>query len=517
MPSSFSKSPGTYGVLAAGGALALYAGNRAYKSRCEQNSGENIDLNNQTVEIDPVEHIRRAPQYVDVDISTYYKTIYPNVKTLGDVFYQGYTESNDGPCLTNVDLSNKESPVHWISYSAALERIRYIGSYMWTKAKLIPMESKVAILSTNRIEYSFVEHACYMYGFVVMALYTSYDADTILSLLNKTKTEVLVIDNFDRIKSFKNQLLENTELKLILTMDELTSNENEKIQPIPMIFKTMQQADVRPLPKVDPDSIATFISTSGTTGKTKDYNSILNQFSFFFCLTLGEPKLAMLSHGNVLATIKGIVDRRQRINMSGSTNHRHCSFLPMAHLYERINLIYNFLHGSQIACCPVPERLFEYYAIIKPTAVSMVPRILNKVYDTIMTEVGKSKIKQFLITQALHYEKPSFFSRLIFRKVKNLFGGEVTIMVTGSAPITPEVLHFFRIALGIPIAEAYGQTESTATGSGTHIHDLSCGKVGAPSSTAEIKLIDVPGTNYRSNNNQGEICIRGPGVFKGEL
>jgi long-chain acyl-CoA synthetase len=225
----------------------------------------------------------------------------------------------------------------------------------------------------------------------------------------------------------------------------------------------------------------------------------------------------MLSHENILATIKAVVDRRERTDTRISIDHRHCSFLPMAHLYERLNLMYNFLCGSQIACCPVPERIFEYYAIVKPTAISMVPRILNKVYDTIMTEVNKSRIKRFLITQALHFEKPSVFSKLIFRKVRNLFGGEVLIMITGSAPITREVLHFFRMALGAPVAEAYGQTESSGAGSVTHVLDLSCGKVGPPGPVTEIKLIDVPNTNYRSNNNQGEICIRGPTVFKGEF
>ena len=234
-------------------------------------------------------------------------------------------------------------------------------------------------------------------------------------------------------------------------------------------------------------------------------------------LISGEPKLAMLSHNNILSTIKALIDRRERTNSKTTIDSRHCSFLPMAHLYERINLIYYFLCGSQIACCPIPERLFEYYAIIKPTTVSMVPRILNKVYDMIMTEVNKSRVKRFLITQALHFEKPSVFSKLIFRKVKNLFGGEVSIMITGSAPITREVLHFFRIALNAPIAEAYGQTESSAAGSVTHIMDLSCGKVGPPGPVTEIKLIDVPNTNYRSNNNQGEICIRGPAVFKGKF
>jgi long-chain acyl-CoA synthetase len=223
----------------------------------------------------------------------------------------------------------------------------------------------------------------------------------------------------------------------------------------------------------------------------------------------------MLSHENILATIKGIIERRQRRNLLTPSNLRHCSFLPMAHIYERINLIYYFLHGCQIAYCPIPERIFEYYPIVKPTSVSMVPRILNKVYDTIMAEVNKSKIKRFLISQALHYEKPSLFSRLVFRKVKNLFGGEIAGMGISSAAIRPEILQFFRIVLDIPIVETYGQTESTGSGAATHISDLSCRAVGVPGPITEIKLIDVPGTNYRSNNNQGEICIRGPAVFKG--
>jgi long-chain acyl-CoA synthetase len=223
----------------------------------------------------------------------------------------------------------------------------------------------------------------------------------------------------------------------------------------------------------------------------------------------------MLSHTNILATVKGNVDRRIRANIQADPTNRHCSFLPMAHLYERLVLFSNFIHGTQVVFCPVPEKVFEYYSFVHPTNVCMVPRVLNKVYDTIMAEVGKSKIKRFLVSQALHNEKSTIFSRFIFRKIRNLFGGDIFIMLTGSAPITPEVLHFFRIALDIPIVEGYGQTESTAAGTSTHLVDMSCGAVGTPVPSTEIKLIDVSGTNYRSNNNQGEVCIRGPCIFKG--
>ena len=287
MPSS-SRSRGTYAAIAAGTVVAAYAGAKAYESRLQPVINERIDLNNQTVEIDPVEHIRRGVQYADIDIFSYYKTVYPNVQTLGDIFYRGYDFSNNGPCLTDVDLSNKTALTNWISYGTALERIRYIGSHMWTKAKLIPMKSKVAILSSNRAEYIFVEHACYMYGFTVIGLYTTYDANTILSLLEKMKAEVLVVDNLNRIDSFKSKLLQLNGLKEILVMDDIPAGENSKLQSIPTVLKTMQQADVRPLPKVDPESVATLILTSGTTGLM---NNPPLSISFYFCFFQVNPSL----------------------------------------------------------------------------------------------------------------------------------------------------------------------------------------------------------------------------------
>jgi len=265
MSSSHSKSTGTYVALAAGAAVATYA----YKSHNQQKTYDQIDIKNQTVEIDPVEHIRRCTFYKDIDIYTYHNIIYPNVHTLGDAFYNGYKLSNDGPCVADVNLENKISPCNWMSYSMALERIRYIGSHLWTDVKLIPLKSKVAIMSLNRPEFSFVEYACYMYGFVIAALYTSYDRATVLSMLKRTEAEVLIVDNIDRIKPFKDQVLEDPQIKEILVMDEFESNEHEKIKSIATILKSMQQGDVRPLPKIDPETVATFILTSGTTGKTK--------------------------------------------------------------------------------------------------------------------------------------------------------------------------------------------------------------------------------------------------------
>ncbi|CAF1510850.1 unnamed protein product [Adineta steineri] len=464
-----------------------------YKARMQQFYNDGIDLNQQSVEINSTERIRRCSFYKDVDLYSFYKTTCPDVRTLGDALREGYIISKDGPCVGTFETSGSTNFIKWLPYSKVMEQSQYIGSYLLSKLKLIPMKSKVAILSANSPEYLFVEQGCYKYGFIVISLYSTYDAKTILSVLQRTQPEILVVDNFERIQTFQNELLNNDSIKEIIVLNDGSYNQNSKIRSLSSIFKSMKKTDICQRPIVCPDSIATYILTSGTTG---------------------EPKIAMLSHENLLATAKGHLIRLEQANIKQPELERHCSFLPMAHVYERFMLLQGLLRGTQLVFCPAPEKLQNYLSLVKPTQASVVPRVLNKVYDGVMTEVNKSTIKRFLVQQALR-EQPSFLSRIAFRKIKHLFGNEIKAMITGSAPITPDVMHFFRIALDIPIMEGYGQTESAGAGTSTHPIDMTYGTIGSPVPTVEIKLVDVPGTDYRCEYNRGEVCIRGPTIFKG--
>ena len=180
---------------------------------------------------------------------------------------EGHITSNDGPCVGVSQSLNGSNSIQWLSYSKVIEQSQLIGSHLWTKTKLIPMQSKVVILSANRPEYLFVEQACYMYGFIVISLYTTYDPPTILNILERTQPEVIVVDNLERIKSFQNELLNNNQIKEIIVLDDIKYDEKSKIRPISSILKSMRNSDIRQRPIVDPESIATFILTSGTTGK----------------------------------------------------------------------------------------------------------------------------------------------------------------------------------------------------------------------------------------------------------
>ncbi|CAF1286381.1 unnamed protein product [Adineta steineri] len=465
-----------------------------YKKSIRQRFNDGINMKQQTVEINSTERIRRSIFYKDADLWSFYKEFCPKVKNLGDALIEGMVPSKDGPCIGTVESSNGIDTLKWMSYSQVIEQTRSIGSYLWKQTKLTPLQSKVAIISSNSKEYFFVEQACYMYGFIVVSLYTTFNTTTIMNILQRTQAEVLVVDNLQRIESIQNELLNNDQIKEIIVLDDMKSNENNnKIRSLSTILKSIKTTDICERPTIQPDDIATFILTSGTTG---------------------DPKVAMLTHDNILATARGHLIRLEKANIEHSVTKRHCSFLPMAHIYERFVILQCLLHGAQIVFCPTPEKLPSYLLIVKPTQACLVPRVLNRVYDATMTEVKKSKLKQFLVKQALR-EQPSFLSDIVFRKVRKLFGNELKAMMTGSAPITPDVLHFFRIAFKIPVMEGYGQTESSGAGTTTHPIDVSYGTIGSPIPTVEIKLIDVPGTDYRSEQNQGEVCIRGPTVFKG--
>ncbi|CAF1605805.1 unnamed protein product [Rotaria magnacalcarata] len=487
---SFSIKPNNIGMITQQRALTTSSSKLSIRLKYD----DGIDLNNQTVEINPIEHIRRCTLYKDIDIGSYYKSICPEVRTLGDVLDYGQAVSKDGPCLGFVQPDNNTEPIRWLSYSKVSEQARIIGSHLWAETKLIPSDSKLAIMSANRPEYPIFTYSCYMYGFIVVNLFTSYDSKTILDLLRRTQTQVLVVDNLARIRSVERQLIEMEEIKEIIVMDEISDGEHKKIRSLSSILKTINPINIRPRPTLDSNSVATFLLTSGTTG---------------------EPKIAMITHENFMAGMKSTIDREKRADILCNPSDRHCSFLPVAHLYEQAALLLMFINGSRIVCCPSPDKLVEYYAIVKPTRIFMVPRVLNKIYNKVMGEVDKSNVKRYLVEKALRQEKSSFFSRIIFRKVKQLFGGEVSTMLSASAPISRDVLRFFRIALDVPIYEIFGQTESTGVNVTTHVIDTSCGTVGTPVCTVEVKLVDVPGTNYRSDNGQGEICIRGPSIFKG--
>ena len=165
-----------------------------------------------------------------------------------------------------------------------------------------------------------------------------------------------------------------------------------------------------------------------------------------------------------------------------------------------------------------PLLLLDDIKVLKPTNFATVPRILNRVYGKIMEGVqGAGGLKKWMFENAVETKKKNlltkgqfthaFYDKVVFKKVRELFGGNIRIMLTASAPISGDVLTFFKIALGVHIYEVYGQTENSGPATCTMPSDPTAGHVGGIGPNLKMRLRDVPEMGYLATDEppRGEV------------
>jgi long-chain acyl-CoA synthetase len=247
---------------------------------------------------------------------------------------------------------------------------------------------------------------------------------------------------------------------------------------------------------VKPEELATIIYTSGTTGK---------------------PKGVMLSHHNI---VSNVLDSSPRIPFEEGTS-RALSFLPICHIFERVILYIYQYYSVAIYFAESIEKLSDNIKEVKPTVFSVVPRLLEKVYDKIYAKGAeltglKKKLFFWAIDLGLKYEpygangfwyetQLKIARKIIFSKWQEGLGGNLTVMVSGSAALQPRLTRIFAAA-GMPVMEGYGLTETSPVISVNDIRNggFKVGYVGKPINNVEVKIAE-----------DGEILCKGPNVMIG--
>jgi long-chain acyl-CoA synthetase len=234
--------------------------------------------------------------------------------------------------------------------------------------------------------------------------------------------------------------------------------------------------------KIDPSDLYMISYTSGTTG---------------------QPKGAMATHKSVICTAM-----MERMNPLMTGPPVYLSYLPMAHVYERIMVIFCVVRQGKIGIYNGDVlKLTEDLAILKPTVFASVPRLFNKFYQKINAKfadgsfVARTLVKSALSTKLANLEEDGsythwLYDKLVFSKVKMILGGNVQVMVSGSAPIADDVVKFFKVCMGVPLLEGYGQTEAQGLEFVQDPRDWMSGNVGGITTSMELKLIDVPEMSY---------------------
>ncbi|OIV94002.1 hypothetical protein TanjilG_07550 [Lupinus angustifolius] len=248
--------------------------------------------------------------------------------------------------------------------------------------------------------------------------------------------------------------------------------------------------------------------------------------------TTGDPKGVMISNESIITLLSGIKNVLENCNEKLHEKDVYISYLPLAHIFDRIVEEAMIWHGASIGFWRGDVRLLlEDIAELKPTIFVAVPRVLDRVYTGLNQKISSGGfVKHTMFSFAYSYklqnlrkgknhgEAAPLFDKIVFNKVKQALGGHVRIILSGAAPLSKHVEGFLRVVTCSHILQGYGLTETCA---GTFVslpnHNDMLGTVGPPVPYVDVCLESVPEMGYDAlaSTPRGEICVRGKPVFSG--
>jgi long-chain acyl-CoA synthetase len=393
------------------------------------------------------------------------------------------------------------NPVTWAGYHAAA---REFG--LGLMALGLPAGAHVAILSENRTEWVYAQLGAGMAGMVPVGIYPTSPADEIAYLLEAADVQAVVCEDQEQLDKVLAVLPSLVQLKQLIVIDPkgLRSYRDTAWLAFDAVRQRGREHEAKLGSEIDarldaqrPDATALMIFTSGSTGR---------------------PKAAMISYGNINAMAEG----SQRVFDCSETDSM-LSYLPLCHVAEQIFTV----HLPLAAGCVVnfAESLRTVQSDLReiaPTIFLGVPRIWEKMHASISIKIRESSRWKWALFDAAFRGVESFGAKprdqwsvgqklryavwhvLVFRALCNFIGLRLCRRaLSGAAPISPELLAFFR-TLGVPITEGYGMTESSGLATVQRTTSSPLGTVGAPIEGLEARIAD-----------DGELLLRGPTVFQG--
>ena len=465
-----------------------------------------------------------------VDCVEYYKNLRPNSDFLGTRQY---------------DSKNKKYTKYiWKSWSQIYD-LSKLFLYGITKLDLC-QEIKVndeslggekimrfmGIYARNREEWIVGSLGCQMDSITIVTLYDTLGINSIEFIFNQTELTTIITEtkNFEKLLNIK-ELNKLGKVKNIIYLhcneDEGNLEENKnKLKNLGLnliSYETIISIGKKCLEEKDINII------------NKPYKKVKPDDTFLICYTSGtmdNPKGAMVTTRSL--TLATNVMYTIGYHLSGVDTI--LSFLPLAHIMEQLIFTVCLLYGTRTGFSSgKTDRLLEDIQALQPTYFCAVPRVYEKIYKTIMDNINKrGTLVKKLFDLALkvkidNYEKygkltHAFFDPIFFNKIKNLFGGKITWMLSGGAALQRDILQGLKVMVCCPLVQGYGQTENAGSALLNSVYDTAAGTTGGVQNTTELKLVDLPEFNYLStdiNPNtgipepRGEICFRGDTVFKG--
>ena len=389
--------------------------------------------------------------------------------------------------------------ITWRAYERAVAEIA-VGLRAWG----LDPGDRVGLLSGNRAEWHLADLGTLAAGMVTTPVYATSSSSQVAHVLTDAGVRLCFVEDGDQLAKLLVRRDELPELRHAVVLRPLEGVEDGFVRTLAdlraagaEVLAEGPDAFDRLVSEVTPDQLATLVYTSGTTG---------------------PPKGAMITHANVMATVRSLTSLIEL-----SPDERFLSFLPLSHITER-----SVSHFGQVASggetwfarslATVPDDL----RACRPTAFFAVPRVWEKFRESITDGIAeapapvRAALQAYLrLAERRGDQPPSALprpDRLAYEALDLTVGrllrwrmglDRARLLASGAAPVHPDLLRWFH-GIGLPIAEGYGQTEVTLCTTLNPLDAVKVGTVGRPIPGVEVRIAD-----------DGEILVRGPNVCQG--
>ncbi len=408
---------------------------------------------------------------------------------LFDILYQFHSKFPKENALA------KKEKGEWIPFSTK-QFIDYSENLaMGLLALGVQREDKIAILANNRPEWNFTDMAAQMSGCILIPVYPTISEKDLEFILNDAQVKYVFVSSEDIYKKLKEVAPRTPSVKDIYSFNPIVGVKSW-MELVELGKSSQKQTELNSIKdSIKENDLATILYTSGTTG---------------------TPKGVMLSHGNIFSNVYAA---RELAPVDQTC--KALSFLPLNHIYERMLISYYMNLGVSIYYAESLETIGDNLREVKPEIFTCVPRLLEKVYDKIVSkgnELTGIKRKLFFWALALgeKYDgvgkggawynfQLNLANKIIFSKWREALGGNVRCAVSGGAALNPRLARIFWAAR-IPILEGYGLTETSPVIAVNNLGPgcMKFGTVGPLLENVQVKIAE-----------DGEILCKGPNIMLG--
>ncbi|KAL3827751.1 hypothetical protein ACJIZ3_016553 [Penstemon smallii] len=442
---------------------------------------------------------------VDPNLSTAWEVFRASVEMYPENRMLGWRESVDG----------KWGPYLWKSYKQVYHETLDTGSAL--RAHGILPGARIGIYGTNCPQWIVAMEACSAHSLICVPLYDTLGPGAVNYIIDHAEIDVVFVQDKKVKELLDPECTHAQRLKLIICFTSLNEEQKNKtatmgIKPYSWSeFLNMGRENPSEILPPQPSNICTIMYTSGTSG---------------------DPKGVILTHENISTNIRGIDIFMEQFEDKMTTDDVYISFLPLAHILDRMIEEYFIHKGASIGYYhgqinEIRDDLME----LKPTFLAGVPRVFERIHEGVLKGLEELNWRRRKIFDMLYKNKLYWMTRgykqkdaspladlLAFRKVKNRLGGRLRLIVSGGAPLGREIEEFLRVTSCAFVVQGYGLTESCGLTTLGFPDDMDLiGTVGSPFVYSEIRLEEVPemGYNPLGEPSRGEVCIKGKTGFAG--